>query len=1285
MVALSYEHIQKISKKHIQHCGARYTPNLDGDSPNIEIESLLQTFDSFCYLPNYFERIRKAQENYKDEIKYSKWERCFKGLKKTPQSYLSDIYVPYEYTFPHAVNAFVLNHGKYIKFLLKKSYDYQRELFSAENRIGKGYSTSGDLDEYHIRKIISKLNELNQLVHNEPFGSVNKQILLLKGTWGSGKTHYLCDYCLRMFDMNKLCLFSVSGQIKPLMSPLESLVSQFTKENGGDFLKELNEEGKRLNYRVPIIVDAINEGDLKWWQKNLTKIAREISTYSHICLIISCRSPYEEKILNNQNKNRIFSVLHPEFEDLEFDAQKEFFDYYSIPNFNFPLLSEEFRKPLFLKIFCESASKWPRKFNDVTSGQKSMTHMLELYTEARTVDLLEGVDMTTPYTDENKKIIWNFYKGGKGYDGLAPLMASLGKDYLKANDVYLLAEKYFSVDRQRVKSLVKSLVQYGLLIDDYIYDWESNSYIDVYRFPYQKFSDHLIARYLLDNYLNTSSINTIRYSFYSHRPLGKVFSFDEHGYEYQHPNIAEALMLEFPERVKKKRFIKNRELIFYIPKSKALISPSYQLFLSGLEWRSKSSFSIGTNAIINQLLRMKSGYQRDTYFTLLSLATRTNHPYSSIHLYQHLQKMNMCERDEKWNTIISQGCKITVPFRLCEWVETYADQMNKETADNLVVFGSLFLGTVDRDLRDKVTKSLYMIGLKEPLALFDHLYTVFDFNDPYVRERMMASCFGVLMAKWSDPVFIDNDAFKESVKKLAKFSYTEVLHKSGKYSSSHALLREYCWGILKLSEKMNCFPSISSNSYKDAFNENEHICPDIFPSKIDGRSISRTDFRYHMDFENYTLGRLVRDRAPYDNLSVEYQLVRDQVKWRMAKLGYLNKKFEPIEESLKSFLLGNEARMRGKTDYGGKIDAFSKKYAWISYYELAGVRGSQGLTSSYNYRDDVDIDPSFPSDISEIEVDLNNASIEKHIKFFDPFLWLTDNKATLDLSPVLELSNINGHHGKWILISAFISRELKPLSIYTRVSGYFYKKTDLQKLLFNFYKTDTSLFDLEDTPELIYTFLGEIPWSDAYSDVSDIGAIGKTSPYKIKAFSNSKNETELERINNMYAWESNLSSENTFNGQYFPTKFISEVLKLKNIDNSNSLYDEHNRMACTTVRFKSGKQDSKFRGSTGFYLREDLLEKYLEETNQEFIRLTQGEREFTYPEYEKYQDAYDRLLDQRDRVRNKDVILTSSLMNRCLLAAHKMISVLCTPLIIKYNSYKRRKMDRVFRELLMRE
>ena len=93
------------------------------------------------------------------------------------------------------------------------------------------------------------------------------------------------------------------------------------------------------------------------------------------------------------------------------------------------------------------------------------------------------------------------------------------------------------------------MVSDGLMAEDMRY--VDGSYEMVLTFPYQRFADHLIARHLLDKHLNTDSEATVRRSLYANRPLGALFFVEGWSSQYAEPGLASAIMLEFPERVKR--------------------------------------------------------------------------------------------------------------------------------------------------------------------------------------------------------------------------------------------------------------------------------------------------------------------------------------------------------------------------------------------------------------------------------------------------------------------------------------------------------------------------------------------------------------------------------------------------------------------------------------------------------------------------------------------------------------------------------------------------------------
>lgn len=87
-----------------------------------------------------------------------------------------------------------------------------------------------------------------------------------------------------------------------------------------------------------------------------------------------------------------------------------------------------------------------------------------------------------------------------------------------------------------------------------------------------------------------------------------------------------------------------------------------------------------------------------------------------------------------------------------------------------------------------------------------------------------------------------------------------------------------------------------------------------------------------MDFENYTLGRLVPDRGNYQDDHAEYQGAKKQVMQRMFDLGFRDETFEEVDRWIAWSQPG------GRQDDAGKIDRYGKKYSWIAFFEMYGVR-----------------------------------------------------------------------------------------------------------------------------------------------------------------------------------------------------------------------------------------------------------------------------------------------------------------------------------------------------------
>ena len=165
------------------------------------------------------------------------------------------------------------------------------------------------------------------------------------------------------------------------------------------------------------------------------------------------------------------------------------------------------------------------------------------------------------------------------------------------------------------------------------------------------------------------------------------------------------------------------------------------------------------------------------------------------------------------------------------------------------------------------------------------------------------------------------------------------------------------------------------------------------------------------------MGHLVKDRRNYDFEHPEYQRVRSNILRRIYDLGYSLDCFEEIDAWINQ---GNQ--IYGRSKNGGKTDRYGKKYSWIAYFELAGLRQDKKLLPDY-FDDvrisDADIDPSFPTEPQEhnlVTKDLlgNRKTPNKE--------WISKNLVP-DLIPYLKVNQLCGEEGHWILLQGNLRQE----------------------------------------------------------------------------------------------------------------------------------------------------------------------------------------------------------------------------------------------------------------------
>jgi hypothetical protein len=1191
------------NKKAIQAAGPRYTPGLDPSAPNIRLDDLVESIDALALTDGFRRRIGRLHADLKSA--YHRNRRAvgdsFRSRSVTLETLMGDVERLASLARPHAVKrqvGTVLRHARLVVTAVDaetERIDKSRSELTTGEENDKTKEKLRELDNrgYQIYQLRASVQAVRSFLAGTGQLATDRQQILLLGTWGTGKTHLMCDVALNRLDGTVPALLFLASTLDSPSNVLDAMaVSSGLAPNGTELLRRLNSLGAIAGRRALLLIDGVNEGDHEAWRRSLGPLAQKISRFKHLGLIVSCRRPYEQQLLTRVAEKRYVQVEHRGFANQEFDVQLEFFQYYELEAPEVPLITSEFSNPLFLKLFCKaiqdlSARTQKRKFHELASGQETINYIFEYFAKrvGRPIEADFGLQGRAP--------CWELLKS------FAERMVQTSTESLPIEDAVDLASLKCNLTRIRATALINRMAVEGLLLRQM--HWRDEAKREAVHFPFQRFGDHLMARYLLQANLDRTNDQSVRRSFYGNRPLGKVFVLDQWGREFSSPGLAEALMVEFPERVKRSP-LSSTELVWFLPKRCRYASPLARPFLDGLYWRSASSFTGEVDRLIKFLLDLDSeDIRARTLDTLVGLAARPGHPYSARRLQAYLFGLSMQDRDLRWSEYIRLSDENGPFHRVIAWTTKSGSLAREtETIRNDVTLLSLGLPTTDRPLRDRITRALVQLGCRDPNSLFTETVKALECNDPYVPERMLAAAYGVAMQLWSDP---DGGELRSDIIPFARRLIQAMFVPGAPHATAHTLMRDYATGIIDLALRVSPRSLATQQLHFVRSTTEAFPSPFVDSDTIKSAEVEVDSGALHMDFENYTLGRLIPGRGNYDNKHAGYRQVRKQILKRMQDLGYMSKSFDEIDKRIAQY------NFRGRDE--GKTDRYGKKYSWIAFFEMFGYRDAHALLDEEwpdERTSDCDIDPSFPEPAQAWKPTLPDYFARSPRGAIE---WLR-NGPNPNYNFLLRTDQVDGQKGPWILIDGHVTQEgTHSRQLFTFLQTIFAPERSVPRIReYVEGKRYLGNHALPSSSESYYTFAGEIPWSPRYGH-GHLLADGRPRRHLQPIFHEFQNGhwvsgLKVEVPTHHWIWESHHSTLNQVSGVRFPTPALCESLGLVNHRGTFDLFDRGGRRA-SIYRVWPPERGSYF-GSYVLYLREDLARKYLQSTSQTLIWVPWGER-----------------------------------------------------------------------------
>jgi len=822
-------------------------------------------------------------------------------------------------------------------------------------------------------------------------------------------------------------------------------------------LASLDAAGKRARCRLPVIIDGLNEAENpKDWRAPLAKLSEIVKEYPNVLVVCTLRTGEhrrEDQMWRAQpqiNTRESFAVMAlPEglmrIESEGFggdvnDAIKKYFNYFKINPGTAKVPVEFLQHPLNLRIFCEVTN--PKRESEVVVDYfpATLSPLFEKYVANACERISQMANLSYSYsTSEVESAIYKF--------GLE-LWKSKQREISEANYRAAVSDTARPWDSSIVNLLAQEWVIYrnpGAEPDKYVITP-----------AYDALGGYVVANSLLAKYASDRTFEWLKKS-------EVIMSFGGDDSHELASDILKSLAALAPRRLHGSQLwketldpLRNAALMFTTE-----LEPKY--------------LDDDTLAALLKLFRDNPKARSYLFSRLQRTRGAPNHPLNAEFLDSALRTMPVSERDLSWTEWI-RGTRREKLDGLHSMELRWKEDLMRTHPDRLRAKWVMWLLTsTDRELRDVATRALYWYGRGSPAGLFEECLRSLEINDPYVPERMLAASYGVAMAKHVD---IEDKTFVSKI--LPEFSrelYNSMFSEKALFSTTHSLMREYACRIIELTslhhpgiflpaELQRSKPPFIDGGLRK-WGESETLKEECF-------GLDSPFSPFHMDFENYTLGRLVPNRRNYDYENDDYRRVRAQVLWRVEQLGWSSDLFKDIDRSI-----ANEQyypRIEGNTK---RIERYGKKYSLIAFLEMSGLLQDQGILEDWRERASfVDIDPSFPERVATghpIKVDFLG----------DPEMdmkeWIA-NGPLPNVNPYLRLKEVHQFEGPWIALDGFAVQEdeKRCRSSFCFIRSFLVANHDADYFLHHLRKQDLGGRWLPENPKVIYTFAGEIPWCDTF-------------------------------------------------------------------------------------------------------------------------------------------------------------------------------------------------------------
>lgn len=624
-----------------------------------------------------------------------------------------------------------------------------------------------------LQKLQSALAQFVDVSNQLGCLSDERRFALLDGRAGSGKSHLIASQIELAVAEGAAALF-VLGTNFTLHGTIENQLLAYFELGARKFdqlLGALNAHAEASGVRALIAIDAVNEGaGVQLWRGALQAFAQRVLAFPNLALCISCRREYIDRLVTSAVTDMVARADIAGFEtpeEIEAAAQV-YMDRRGIVRPATPWLNPEFSNPLFLRTACLALERDGR--TTFPRGMRGTSEVLNFFLETT------GRHLGTDYDGADTLVL----PVRRALLALAGLMATSRQDFVARTQAHVAVEAAFQglaptpgktwLELMRFRGLLRYDPNPAYDPADPLSDQE-----DVVRFSFQRFQDHLIANFLLQDVKDPTGLFA---------PGGTLaFVLGKHGVEWAWRGLFYALCLHCADRYRV-------ELVDLLPGGSDKWWDEWAVqdaFVESVRWRTGDAFSPRSLALLNQL----NLDDDDVIALLVELGAVENHAWNAEFLDRNLTLRKLPDRDAFWTRRIN-GAHNDANHSLSRLIGWCMNPGISRAEDGALGLTLILLGwacaSTSNTVRDTATKAMTRIFLERPLLIEPLFERLAPCDDPYVVERLFGALYGASL-RTLDP---------QRLRAHALIAWAHAF--STGRPPIHIVTRDYARGVVELAQ-----------------------------------------------------------------------------------------------------------------------------------------------------------------------------------------------------------------------------------------------------------------------------------------------------------------------------------------------------------------------------------------------------------------------------------------------------------------------------------------------------